>query len=143
MESQTRYGNNDGVNIAYQVHGEGPLDLILVPGWVSHVEFVWEVDMYAAFLRRLASFCRFIMLDRRGTGLSDPADNFPTLEQRMEDERAVKDDAGSEKKRHPDGDFRRRPDVHLVLRYLPGADKFPDPLWNFREIYRSSGLSDR
>jgi len=98
MESQTRYGNNDGVNIAYQVHGEGPLDLILVPGWVSHVEFVWEIDMYAAFLRRLASFCRFIMLDRRGTGLSDPADNFPTLEQRMEDVRAVMDDAGSEKK---------------------------------------------
>jgi len=97
MESQTRYANNDGVNIAYQVHGKGPRDLILIPGWVSHVEFVWEVDMYAAFLKRLASFCRFIMMDRRGTGLSDPADNFPTLEQRMEDVRAVMDDAGSEK----------------------------------------------
>ena len=58
MESQTRYANNDGVNIAYQVHGEGPRDLILVPGWVSHVEFVWEVDMYAAFLRvRPKSLC--------------------------------------------------------------------------------------
>ena len=97
MESQTRYANNDGVNIAYQVHGEGPRDLILVPGWVSHVEFVWEVEMYAAFLRRLASFCRFIMMDRRGTGLSDPVVDFPTLEQRMEDVRAVMDDVGSEK----------------------------------------------
>ena len=97
MTSQTQYANNDGVNIAYQVHGEGPVDMILVPGWVSHVEFVWEVDMYAAFLKRLASFCRFIMMDRRGTGMSDPADNFPTLEQRMEDVRAVMDDVGSEK----------------------------------------------
>ncbi|MFP6757773.1 MAG: alpha/beta hydrolase, partial [Alphaproteobacteria bacterium] len=97
MTSQTQYANNDGVNIAYQVHGKGPVDMILVPGWVSHVEFVWEVDMYAAFLKRLASFCRFIMMDRRGTGMSDPADNFPTLEQRMEDVRAVMDDVGSEK----------------------------------------------
>jgi len=96
METQTRYVKKDGVNIAYQVHGEGPTDLILVPGWVSHVEYAWEVEQYAAFLERLASFCRFIMMDRPGTGLSDPVDKFPTLEQRMEEVHAVMDDAGSE-----------------------------------------------
>ena len=71
MTPETRYARSDDVNIAYQVVGDGPLDLVLVPGWVSHVEHAWEEPSFAAFLRRLTSFSRLIFLDRRGTGLSD------------------------------------------------------------------------
>jgi pimeloyl-ACP methyl ester carboxylesterase len=83
----TRYAKSGEVNIAYQVTGEGPLDLIYVPGWVSNVEYAWEEPSYARFLRRLASFSRLILFDKRGTGLSDrvPANELPTLEQRMDD----------------------------------------------------------
>ena len=94
---QTRYAKSGGVNIAYQVLGEGPIDLVFVPGWVSHVEYGWQVPSYARFLRALASFARVIVIDRRGTGLSDPVAELPTLEQRMEDVRAVMDTAGSER----------------------------------------------
>jgi pimeloyl-ACP methyl ester carboxylesterase/DNA-binding SARP family transcriptional activator len=92
---ETRYARNGDVSIAYQVTGTGPIDLVLVPGWVSHVEYAWEVPSYARFLRRLASFARLILLDRRGTGLSDRVANLPSLEERMEDTRAVMDAAGS------------------------------------------------
>jgi len=97
MSPETRYAKSGDVNIAYQVVGEGPLDLVLVPGWVSHVERVWEDPTFAAFLRRLASFSRLILLDRRGTGLSDRVSRLPTLEERMDDVRAVMDAAGSER----------------------------------------------
>ncbi len=93
----TRYARSGNVSIAYQVVGEGAIDLVLVPGWVSHVEYGWEVPSYAAFLRRLARFSRLIILDRRGTGLSDRVAGLPTLEERMDDVRAVMDDAGSER----------------------------------------------
>src|SRR5580658_5873165 len=95
----TRYAKSGEVNIAYQVTGKGPLDLIYVPGWVSNVEYAWEEPSYARFLRRLASFSRLILFDKRGTGLSDrvPANELPTLEQRMDDLRAVLDAAGSER----------------------------------------------
>lgn len=93
---ETRYAKSGDVNIAYQVVGEGPLDLVLVPGWVSHVEHAWEDPSYAGFLNRLVSFCRLILIDRRGTGLSDPVAELPTLEQRMDDVRAVMDAANSE-----------------------------------------------
>jgi pimeloyl-ACP methyl ester carboxylesterase len=95
----TRYAKSGEVNIAYQVTGKGPLDLIYVPGWVSNVEYAWEEPSYARFLRRLASFSRLILFDKRGTGLSDrvPAKKLPTLEQRMDDLRAVLDAAGSER----------------------------------------------
>ena len=96
MPPTTRYAKSGDVHIAYQVVGEGPLDLVLVPGWVSHVENAWEEPSFARFLRRLTSFCRLILLDRRGTGLSDPVATLPTLEQRMDDVRAVMDAAGSE-----------------------------------------------
>jgi pimeloyl-ACP methyl ester carboxylesterase len=95
--TETRYAKSGDVNVAYQVVGEGPLDLVLVPGWVSHVERVWEEPAYAAFLRRLASFSRLIILDRRGTGLSDRVSRLPTLEERMDDVRAVMDAAHSER----------------------------------------------
>jgi pimeloyl-ACP methyl ester carboxylesterase len=97
MPPETKYAKSEGVNIAYQVTGEGSFDLVLVPGWVSHVENAWEEPSFARFLHRLASFCRLILLDRRGTGLSDPVAALPTLEQRMDDVRAVMDAAGSKK----------------------------------------------
>jgi pimeloyl-ACP methyl ester carboxylesterase len=98
VQGETRYALSGDVNIAYQVHGEGPLDLVYVPGWVSHLEYLWEEPAYAAFLERLASFSRLILFDKRGTGLSDrvPNTELPTLEQRMDDVRAVMDAAGSD-----------------------------------------------
>jgi class 3 adenylate cyclase/alpha-beta hydrolase superfamily lysophospholipase len=98
MPPETRYAKSGGVHIAYQVVGAGP-DLILVPGWISHVEMMWEEPALARYLERLASFSRLIMIDKRGTGLSDPVslDRVPTLEQRMDDVRAVMDAVDSER----------------------------------------------
>jgi pimeloyl-ACP methyl ester carboxylesterase len=93
----TKYAKSGDVHIAYQVVGDGPNDLVFVPGWVSHVEYAWEDPFFSHFLRRLASFSRLIILDRRGTGLSDRVADLPTLEQRMDDVRAVMDAAGSER----------------------------------------------
>jgi len=95
---KTQYTRGGDLHIAYQVVGEGPLDLVYVPGWVSHVELAWEEPTLARFLRRLASFSRLIMFDKRGTGLSDrvPNDKLPTLEERVDDLRAVMDAVGSE-----------------------------------------------
>ncbi len=98
MESPTRYAESaDGTSIAYQVHGEGPIDLVFVPGFVSHVELVWEEPAIARFLRRLASFSRLVFFDKRGQGLSDRLGRPPTLEESMDDLRAVMDAAGSER----------------------------------------------
>jgi len=95
VERETRYAKSDRVSIAYQVVGEGPLDLILVPGFVSHVEVAWEQPRLAHFLSRLASFSRLIIFDKRGTGMSDPVDSPPSMDERMDDIRAVMDAAGS------------------------------------------------
>lgn len=94
----TRYAKSDDVNIAYQVVGDGPFDLVYVPGFVSNIDLMWEEPGLAAFLERLASFARLILFDKRGTGLSDPVplDALPGLEQRMDDVRAVMDRVGSE-----------------------------------------------
>lgn len=96
MRPETKYARSGEVHIAYQVVGEGPADLVLVPGWISHLEHQWEDPAHARFLERLASFSRLISFDKRGTGLSDRvADNaLPTLEQRMDDVRAVMDAVG-------------------------------------------------
>jgi pimeloyl-ACP methyl ester carboxylesterase len=67
---QVRYAKSGGVSIAYQAFGQGPLDLVLIPGWVSNIEIFWEEPAFARFLKRLASFARVILLDKRGTGLS-------------------------------------------------------------------------
>jgi pimeloyl-ACP methyl ester carboxylesterase len=93
---RTRYAKSGDVNIAYQVVGEGPIDLVFIPGWVSHVECQWEDPQMARFFTRLTSFARLIVLDKRGTGMSDrvSADKMPTLEERMDDVRAVMDAAG-------------------------------------------------
>jgi pimeloyl-ACP methyl ester carboxylesterase len=92
---KTRYAKSSGLSIAYQVIGEGPHDLVYVPGWLSNVEMMWENPELARFLRRLASFSRLIVFDKRGTGLSDRVAELPTLEQRMDDVRAVMDALGS------------------------------------------------
>jgi pimeloyl-ACP methyl ester carboxylesterase len=99
MAPETRYARSGDVNIAYQVVGEGPLDLVYVPGWVSNIELMWEEPAMAHFLQRLASFSRLILFDKRGTGLSDRVSNeeLPTLEQRMDDVRAVLEEVGSER----------------------------------------------
>lgn len=94
---ETRYAKSGDVHIAYQVVGSGALDLVVVPGWVSHLETAWEQPALARFLERLASFSRLILIDRRGTGLSDRVAEVPSLEDRMDDVRAVMDAAGSEK----------------------------------------------
>jgi pimeloyl-ACP methyl ester carboxylesterase/DNA-binding winged helix-turn-helix (wHTH) protein len=96
---QTHYARSGEINIAYQVIGDAPLDLVFVMGWISHLEYFWTEPTFARFLRRLASFCRVILFDKRGTGLSDrvPVDQLPTLEQRMDDVRAVMEAVGSER----------------------------------------------
>jgi len=99
MTPKIRYAKSGDVNIAYTVTGEGPLDLVFVPGWVSHVEALWELPLTAQFFERLSSFARLILFDKRGTGLSDrvPVKELPTLEERMDDVRAVMDAVGSER----------------------------------------------
>ena len=96
---KTRYAKSGDVNIAYQVIGDGPLDIVFVMGWVSNIDHMWLEPSFARFLNGLASFSRLIIFDKRGTGLSDrvPADRFPTLEERMDDVRAVMDAARSER----------------------------------------------
>jgi len=97
-QPETRYARSGDLNISYQVVGDGPFDLLYVPGWVSNVEMMWENASMAHLLDRLSSFSRLILFDKRGTGLSDrvPVDRLPTLEERMDDVRAVLDAAGSE-----------------------------------------------
>jgi pimeloyl-ACP methyl ester carboxylesterase len=86
VDVQTRYAKSGDVNIAYQVVGDGPVDLVYVPGWVSHVALAWDLPDLARGFERLASFARVILFDKRWTGMSDavPANELPTLEQRME-----------------------------------------------------------
>jgi pimeloyl-ACP methyl ester carboxylesterase len=99
VAGDVRYARTtDGVHVAYQVVGEGPLDLVLVPGWISNVEMAWREPM-GGYTRRLASFSRLILFDKRGTGLSDrvAVDELPDLETRMDDIRAVMDGAGSDR----------------------------------------------
>jgi pimeloyl-ACP methyl ester carboxylesterase len=97
MVPQTRYAKSGGVNIAYQVVGNGPIDLVLVPGWVSNLDVFWEEPRLERLLTRLASFSRLILFDKRGTGLSDRVTDMPSLEVRMDDVRAVMDAVGSER----------------------------------------------
>ena len=94
----TRYARAaDGVHIAYQVFGGGPVDVAFVWGVFSHVELVWEHEAPAHYLRRLASFGRVIHFDKRGTGLSDRPGRLPTLEEQMDDVVAVMDAVGTER----------------------------------------------
>jgi len=97
MQPETLYARCGKLHIAYQVVGEGPPDLVFVPGVVSHLEHQWDEPLQAAFFRRLASFSRLIRFDKRGQGLSDRVERMPTIEERMDDVRAVMDATGSER----------------------------------------------
>jgi pimeloyl-ACP methyl ester carboxylesterase/plasmid stabilization system protein ParE len=90
MHPTTRYAKSGDVHVAYQVFGEGP-DLVMAPGFVSHIENYWDEPRVARFLRRLGSFCRVVLFDKRGTGLSDRVANQPAMDERMDDLRAVMD----------------------------------------------------
>src|SRR6188474_2868844 len=92
---ETRYAKSGDVNIAYQVSGDGPFDLVFVPGYITHMELQWRLPGFAPFLHELSSFCRLIRFDKRGTGMSDRVGGAPTLEERMDDVRAVMDAVGS------------------------------------------------
>lgn len=95
----TRFARNGDVHLAYQVVGDGPVDLLFVDDWVHHVELIWEVAEYARFLRQLSGFARLIHFDRRGTGLSDPVppESLPDLETQVADVIAILDAAGSKR----------------------------------------------
>jgi class 3 adenylate cyclase len=95
--SPVEYAQNGGVHIAYQVVGQGELDIVLALGFISHLDLEWEAPNMARLFRELASFARLIRFDKRGTGLSDRAVGVPTLEERMDDVRAVMDAAGSQR----------------------------------------------
>ena len=94
---KTQYARSGDVSIAYQVVGDGPIDLVLVLGFATHLELQWESPPFARFFERISSFSRLIMFDKRGTGLSDPVADVATLEQRIDDVRAVMDAVGSER----------------------------------------------
>jgi pimeloyl-ACP methyl ester carboxylesterase/class 3 adenylate cyclase len=95
VQPETRYAESGDVSIAYQVVGDGPFDIVVVPGFVSHVELGWGVPFHRELRRRLVSFARLIVFDKRGTGLSDPVAGAPSLETRMDDLRVVMDAAAS------------------------------------------------
>lgn len=95
MAPTTRYAQSGDLNIAYQVVGDGPIDLLFLPGWISQVEHVWESPSVRRYLERYASFTRFILFDRRGTGLSEPVATAPSLDDEVRDAIAVLDAVGS------------------------------------------------
>src|SRR5215467_2903306 len=97
MPPRTQYTKSGNVSVAYQVLGDGPIDLVFAQGWLSNVEYAWESPHYARFIARLAAFSRLIRFDRRGMGMSDRDVGHSTLEERVDDIRAVMDAVGSER----------------------------------------------
>ena len=93
----TRYAKSGNVHVAYQVFGEGNIDLVFVPGFISNIENYWEEPSFARWLRKLTGFARVITFDKRGTGLSDRVEVLPTMDERMDDVRAVMDATGSKR----------------------------------------------
>jgi hypothetical protein len=134
----TSYAKSGELSIAYQAFGDGPVDLVFVPGFISHLELAWEEPYLARFLRRLATFTRVIFFDKRGTGLSDPVSQPPGLVERMDDIRAVMDAAGSQRTALF-GCFRRRVPVHCVRGRSSGARQVADHL----RVVRASGAKRR
>jgi pimeloyl-ACP methyl ester carboxylesterase len=92
-----RFAHAGGVDIACQAFGSGPVGMVWVPGWISHVEAQWDLPEFARFLNRLGTFSRVVIFDKRGTGMSDRMDSVATLEERMDDIRAVLDAVGLER----------------------------------------------
>ena len=93
----THYARSGNVYVAYQVFGEGPFDLVVVPGALSNIAYGWEFKSWRNFYGTLASFARVLLFDKRGTGISDPVPGAPSIEERMDDVRAVMDVAGSQR----------------------------------------------
>ena len=93
---ETRYARNNGLHVAYQLVGDGPVDIVLLTQWFSNIDSQWDVPPLAAFIRRLARFGRVLTFDKRGTGLSDPvpASELPSIEEWMDDLRTVMDESG-------------------------------------------------
>jgi pimeloyl-ACP methyl ester carboxylesterase len=96
MQPATQYAKSGDIHIAYQAFGDGPINLVLVPGFVSNVESYWDQPDLARFLTRLSGYARVVTFDKRGTGMSDRVAELPGLDQRMDDLRAVMDAAGME-----------------------------------------------
>lgn len=154
---ETRYAQSGDVSIAYQVMGDGPMDLILVPGFISHIEFQHELPGYSAFLRRLAGFARVVTFDKRGQGMSDRISGAPSLEVRMDDVRAVMDTIGSRRAALVGfseggcmsvlfGATYPERVSHLVLTgcFSRSADRLSDEAWEarFEQILRLWGTGD-
>ncbi|MEM8969276.1 MAG: alpha/beta hydrolase, partial [Bacteroidota bacterium] len=97
MKPITQYTKSGRINIAYQVFGSGSIDLVYIPGWVSNIDWMWACPELVDFLQELGKIARVILFDKRGTGLSDRVVELSTLEERMDDIRAVMDAVGSEK----------------------------------------------
>lgn len=154
---ETRYVLSGEVSIAYQVMGNGPIDILLVPGLFTHVEFMHEMPGYTAFLRRLSSFARIVTFDKRGQGLSDRMSGAPSLEQRMDDVRAVMDAIGSRRAvlfgfsegcpmsvlfaaTYPE----RVSHLVLVAGFARAADRMPEDVWQTRleQIVRNFGTGE-
>ena len=93
----THYARSGNVYVAYQAFGQGPFDLVVVPGALSNIEYGWEIESWQNYYGALASFARVLLFDKRGTGISDPVPGAPSVEERMDDVRAVMDAAGSER----------------------------------------------
>jgi hypothetical protein len=110
---ETRYAHSGDISIAYQTMGHGPLDIVIVPGSISHVEFNHELPGFTAFLHRLSKFARVVTFDKRGQGLSDRVSGVPSLEERMDDVRAVMDAIGSQRAVLL-GFLRGQPHEHIV-----------------------------
>ena len=127
MLPTTRYAVSGEVNIAYQTMGDGPIDIVLVPGIVSHVEFLHEFPEYTAFLRRLSKFARVVTFDKRGQGLSDKISGAPALEERMDDLRGIMDAIGSQ--RAALLEVSRRFSERTVCRHVSGASIPANSLW--------------
>jgi pimeloyl-ACP methyl ester carboxylesterase len=94
---EVHYAQSGDVHVAYQTFGSGPIDLVFVPGWISHLDLWWDSPITASWFERLAAFSRVILFDKRSTGLSDRVGGLPSMDQRMDDIRAVMDAAGSKR----------------------------------------------
>ncbi len=99
MDPEPRFAWNGDSTVAYEVVGDGPVDLVYMPGFINNLEVVWDNPLMARFLKRLASFSRLIMIDRRGMGLSDrlSPEDLPPIEELVDDINAVLDSVGSER----------------------------------------------
>ena len=129
MQRVTRYAKSDDIHVAYQVFGDGP-DLVVAPGFVSHIENSWDEPRLARWLNKLGGFCHVVLFDKRGTGLSDRVAHLPHMDERMDDLRAVMDAVGVERA-SPVGDLRRRLTRGAFRRQSPRTNSITRPPWLF------------